>query len=264
MIIYSGWLFLIIGICSISAASPESKSNTLYIFSAAGMTGPVTEIAHQFEVENPGVSAIINFDSTTSLKNQISAGAPADIFISADPKILKNLSDNGLIDTGSIIPVASTCLSLIVPTSNPAGITDLTDINQSGLQLLVGSPDIPIGKYTAVMLQKITEDPNLGIPFTKAVEKNIVSYETTVAYLVSRIILGEADAGISYQSDISEESKNAIIVIPIPDQYNVIAPFSAGIVSDSAYNPNAEAFMTYLQDDFARSVLTKYGFTPAV
>ena len=132
------------------------------------------------------------FAGSDQLAFQIQQGAPADVFAAASPKYPEALYRQGLVEKP--IPFATNTLVLIVPKANPAGIHSVNDLTKPGVKIVIGDPSVPVGSYTRTVLN------NLGI--SAAVLKNVVSQETDVKGVVTKVALGEADAGFVYVTDV--------------------------------------------------------------
>ena len=224
------------------------------------LTGAVTDIAKDYEALHPGVHIITNFDGSQALRTQIEQGAKADVFLSANTKQLYALRDKGLMENATISLFAKNKLDVIVPASNPGNITTLHDLANPGTRLVIGTKDVPVGDYARQILKKIANDTAYGLSYQDAVLDNVLSEETTVTGVVAKVQLGEADAGIVYESDITPDNRDRFIVIAIPDKYNVIAEYPAGVVKSSGDKEEAIRFIAYLKGEQGKAILAKYGF----
>jgi molybdate transport system substrate-binding protein len=244
------------------ASEPELRKNELVVFTAASLTGAMTDIAKEYEKVHPDTKIVLNFDGSQALRTQIEQGARADLFLSANTKHMTALQGEGLIVNDSVTTFTKNKLALIVPKDNPAGITGFSDLSQPGIRMVMGTKEVPFGDYTRQALQKMADDPACGPEYRDAVMANVISEEPAVTSLVAKIRLGEADAGIAYASDVSEGDRAFVTTIAIPDQYNVIASYPLGIVRESVAQDRAAAFAEYISSPEGNAVLTRYGFTP--
>ena len=243
--------------CLGEGAQPEKD---LTVFAAASLTGALTDIARDYEALHPGVHIMNNFDGSQALRTQIEQGADADVFLSANTKQLNALSDQGLMENATIILFAKNKLAVIVPVSNPRNITTLTDLARPGTRLVIGTKDVPVGDYARQILKKMANDTAYGPSYQEAVLDNVLSEETTVTGVVAKVHLGEADAGIVYETDITPDNRDKFIVIAIPDKFNVIAEYPAGVVKSSGNKDEAIRFIAYLKGEQGKAILAKYGF----
>lgn len=244
------------------AAEPSPSRHELVVFTAASLTGAMTDIAALYEELHPDTKIVLNFDGSQALRTQIEQGARADLFLSANTRHMTALRAGGLIDNGSVRVFAKNRLALVVPKDNPAGITALSDIAEPGTRIVMGTKDVPFGDYTRQVLAKMSGDPVYGFGFSDAVMANVISEETAVTALVAKLRLSEADAGIAYASDVSRDDREYLTTLDIPDQYNVVATYPLGILRESEAPGRAEAFAEYILSADGAAVLARYGFSP--
>jgi molybdate transport system substrate-binding protein len=248
---------LVLAVSAGFAQEPEE----LTVFCAASLTGAFTELGQMYENET-NIDVVFNFDGSQVLHTQVENGAYADIFVSANKKQLNALKDEGLMNNSTISVFTTNKPALIVPKDNPAQIQNISDLAKPGLKIVIGTKDVPIGDYTLQILDKLANDTAYGPKFKEDVMANVVSNETNVNYIVSKIALGEADVGIAYKSDVTKEMAAKITKIEIPDKYNVIAEYPMGILKQSRYPAEAEEFVNLVKSEEGRAVLAKYGFDP--
>ncbi|MGZ4394074.1 MAG: molybdate ABC transporter substrate-binding protein [Gaiellaceae bacterium] len=224
-----------------TSAHPESGGR-LTVFAA----GSLTEV---FPAIDPRPR--YGFAGSDQLAFQIQQGAPADVFAAASPKYPEALYKQGLVEKP--IPFATNTLVLIVPKSNPAGIHSVDDLTKPGVKIVIGDPSVPVGSYTRTVLG------NLGI--SAAVMKNVVSQETDVKGVVTKVAVGEADAGFVYVTDVKPvRSKVAAIAIRASAQPKVV--YEVAVVKSSKSLKAAYAYVTRLIRPPAQKILVQYGFGP--
>ena len=244
-----------------SAGLCAEQPKELTVFTAASLTGAFTEIGQMYKNET-NISVAFNFDGSQVLRTQMKNGAYADIFVSANTKQMNLLKNEKFMNNSSIIVFTKTKPVIIVPKDNPAKIQNISDLAKPGLKIVIGTKDVPIGDYTLQILAKLANDSAFGPEFKKKVMANVVSNETNVNYITSKVALGEADAGVAYNSDITKDLASKITKIQIPDKYNVIASYPMGILGQSKYIAQAEEFIALVKSDKGAAVLEKYGFEP--
>lgn len=249
---------------SMLAASGRSDSNSgqLTIFAAASLTEAFTAIGKKFEAANPGTNVTFNFAGSQQLAQQIIQGAPADVFASANQLQMEAVVQHDLADQTSVQPFTNNRLVIIFPKNNPAHIQKLIDLTKPGLKLVLAAKEVPVGGYSLQFLDKASQDPTLGASYKTAVIKNVVSYEENVRAVLSKVILGEADAGIVYSSDISLGNSNKVGELDIPDNLNVIAYYYITPVQSTRHKELANAFMDFVMSTEGQNTLRQYGFIP--
>ncbi len=256
-------LFVLLLAAQFSCVSAANATPTeLTIFAAASLTGVMGDLKPIFETAHPGVTVTSNLDSSATLETQIKEGAKVDLFLPASSKNLENLVKEKMVVNESITPYATNKLAIIVPKDNPAGINELKDLAKEGVKIVSETAEVPVRKYTDQMLNKTVNDTAYGQPFVDGFKKNIISEEINVAGATTKVSLGEADAGITYYSDVTKDLADKITIIEIPEKLNVVASYKAGIVTDAANPDLAQEFITLLTSDEGKTVLEDYKFSP--
>ncbi len=238
-----------------------TATGTLTVFAAASLTESFNEIKGIFEKANPGVKVEYNYAGSSALVTQLTQGAKADVFASADQPNMDNATKGGVI-AGTPRIFATNKLVIIVPKENKAGITTPKDLAKPGIKFDTAQPSVPVGMYTQTVLDNFVKLPTYGADFKAAVNKNTVSQEDTVKAIVQKVQLGEADAGIVYATD-AQAAADKLTTIPIPDAQNVIATYPIALVKESKQDATGQKFLDYLLAADGQAVLKKYGFAPA-
>lgn len=243
-----------------SADVPTGLAGDLTVFAAASLTDAFSEMKGLLEEANPDLTITYNFAGSQQLATQLAEGADADIFASANATQMKAVQDAGTIDGEPAIFVRNR-LAIIVPADNPADIQEAADLANDGVKLVVAAEAVPVGAYTLDMLDKISADPGFGSDYQEKVEANIVSQEDNVKQVVTKVQLGEADAGVVYVSDVTPDVREDVMIIEIPEEFNVIAEYPVAPVVDGNAEL-AQAFIAYLLSPGGQAVLERWGFTP--
>jgi molybdate transport system substrate-binding protein len=220
--------------CGVSGPSPVT------VFAAASLQPPFDKIARQMHV-----NATFNYAGTQTLTAQLTQGAQADVFASADTAHMKTLQDAGLI-AGTPHVFAHNRLEIAVERGNPKGIHALSDLGRPGLVVVLADPSVPAGKYAQQALAKanVTVHP--------------ASLEPQVTGVLSKIALGEADAGIVYVSDIATSGK--VDGLLIPDSQNVIADYPIAALKNAQYKGTASDFIGFVLSPEGQAILKGAGF----
>jgi len=234
-----------------ASTSPSSASLSGYInvFAAASLTASFNAVGTAFHQAHPGVGVNLNFAGTPTLVTQIEQGAPADVFASADTANMTKLTTDGFTSGDSKV-FARNQLEIVVAPGNPKSITGLADLAKAGVIYITQGPTVPAGKYS---LQALA---------TAGVKVTPKSLETSVTAVISKIELGEADAGIVYTTDIAAAgSKVQGVQIPAAD--NVIATYPIVSVKGTKNPDVAAAFIDYVVSATGQSTLATFGFLSA-
>ena len=255
--------FLAIAAIILAASSlVGAADDELTVFTAASLTGAFGEIGQLYENET-GMSVAFNFDGSQALRTQIENGAYADLFASANKKHMNALRDGGLINNSSMVVFTRNRISLIIPRDNPAKINNLSDLARPGLKIVMGTKDVPVGDYALQIIDKLGNDSAYGPDYKAAVLANVISQETNVNYVVTKVALGEADVGFAYVSDITEDMADRVDKIDIPDGFNVIAEYPIAVMQESERPARSQDFVNLVTSDRGKAILERYGFAPA-
>lgn len=244
---------------SAPAAAPPAN---LTVFAAASLTESFGELGQMFEAQHPGVTVVFNFAGSQQLAQQLAQDAPADVFASANNRQMQAAVDAGRIAADSPQTFVRNRLVVVTPADNPAGLASYADLATPGLKLVLAAPEVPVGQYSLESLELAGQDPSYGPDFVANVTGNVVSYEENVRAVLSKVSLGEADAGIVYATDAASAG-DSVRTLPIPDALNVIAVYPLAPVANSAQAELAEAFVALVLSPEGQAVLARYGFDGA-
>jgi molybdate transport system substrate-binding protein len=232
-----GALFAIV---ALSLPSATGAGGNFTVFAAASLT----EVFPKIEP-----SARYSFAGSDQLALQIRQGAPADVYAAASPKYTQLLYHDGLVRKP--ITFATNKLIVIVPKSNPARVDSVYDLRRQGVKVVIGDRGVPIGAYTRQLLDA------LGI--TDAVMRNVVSQETDVKGIVSKVALGEADAGFVYVTDAKPVALKVRKIL-LPGWAQPLIRYQIAIVSSTPRKVGARAFIRKVTSKRGRLLLKRAGF----
>ena len=223
-----------------------SVSGDVTVFAAASLTAAFTEIGDAFMAEHPGAAVTFNFAASSELVTQIGEGAPADVFASADLNNMTKLTDAG--DNGSDPVVFTTNLAeIIVAPGNPEGIAGVADLADEDLVVVQCAPEVPCGAYAAQIFE------NAGVTVTpKSLEENVKA-------VVTKVTLGEADAGIVYTTDVTAAGDDADGV-EVPADINVVAEYPIAVTAEAPNATGGVAFIDFVTGEQGQEILDSYGF----
>jgi molybdate transport system substrate-binding protein len=229
-----------------------SERSEITVLAAVSLTGAFTRIGADFERANPSVIVRFSFGPSDGLATQILEGAPADVFAPASPKYMDQVRSDGPGVTGQV-DFARNTLAVIVPSDNPAHIGSLDDLARPGVQLVLAAVGVPAGDYARGVLA------NAGI--RREALANVVSNEEDVKGVVQKVLLGEADAGIVYRTDVTPDISASVRAISIPAGANVIATYPIAVIDGSGHTLVAEAFVRFVTGP-GQATLRTFGFLP--
>ena len=236
----------LIFLAACSSSSESQQQTTLNVYAASSLATPFAYAGLAYEKEHPDVKVQFNLGASSDLARFVQEGAPADVFASADITNMNKVESQDLLDSQSFI-FATTYLEIIVEKGNPLNISSLQDLADPDLIFVTTNPEVPIGKYTAEVLEKA------GVTVTPD------SFESNVKGIMLKVARGEADAGIVYHSEVIA-SDGQVEGVEIPTEFNIVAEFPIGIIKNSANKKEAQSFIDYLLSPEGQSLLTQYGF----
>ena len=239
----------IFGLVFAGCASSDDTTTSLRIAATSSLTEVFNDIGEQFMLANPDITIAFNFASSSDLALQISQGLPADVFASADVKNMAKVTDADLLH-GQPIAFATNSLEIVVEKGNPLNIDSLAQIATPGLLFVTCPIEVPIGAYTAEVLR------NAGVTVAPA------SLEENVKGILTKVALGEADAGIVYRTDILAAG-NSVTGVPIADNVNVTTKYLIGALRDSQNQDASQRFIIFLSSEQGQKIFSQFGFGPA-
>jgi len=232
-----------------AAATPSALSGSITVFAAASLSDSFKALSSAFQTAHPRVTVQFNFAGTPTLVTQIEQGAQADVFASADTTNMDKLKGDGF-TVGTPQLFAHNQLEIVVAPGNPKGITGLADLAKPGVIYISEAATVPAGKYSLQALAKA------GVTVTPK------SLETDVKSVVSKVELGEADAGTVYTTDV-KAAGSKVQGVPIPSAYNVVATYPLVAVKGTKNSTVANAFIAYVLSSAGQSTLESFGFLRA-
>ena len=250
-------LLLALSACSAFPATPPA---TLSVYAAASLSEAFTQIGQSFESGRPGTRVTFNFAGSQQLAQQLAQGAPADVFASANLQQMDAVVEAGRVRAGAQVVFARNRLVVIFPKDNPAGLRTLADLARPGLRLVLAAQEVPAGRYALEFLERASQDSGFGSTFKDDTLRNVVSYEENVRAALSKVVLGEADAGIVYTSDVDRSAP--VGQLDIPSALNPVASYWIAPITDSAHPRLAQDFIDSVLSPAGQAVLVQYGFMP--
>jgi molybdate transport system substrate-binding protein len=233
---------------SSSSSSSAKLSGTLVVFAATSLTDAFDQIGAQFHQANPGVTVKFNYNGSSSLATSINQGAPADVFASAAPSNMKTVTEAGNA-ANSPKTFAANQGEIMVGKGNPDHITSVSQLANPAVKVVVCAPEVPCGAVATAIFKNadVTVKP--------------VSQETNVGGVVTKVTLGEADAGIVYVTDVKANETKATGV-PIPANENDTTEYPIAEVKGAPNASAATAFISYVLGPDGQKVLASFGFMP--
>jgi molybdate transport system substrate-binding protein len=242
--------------CSTSGAGGP-KTQRITVSAAASLSRVFPQIGAAFEHQQGGVAVQFSFAGTDAIAAQIEQGAPIDVFAGASASYGEGLASKGLIDMPAAFCTNS--LVVVVPADNPAGISSLQDLTRAGVKLVIGAQTVPIGAYTRKVL--VALDGIYGSDYSPQVLANVASNEDNVEGVITKVRLGEADAGFVYVTD-AQSAANAVKTIELPPGAQATAVYPIAVVRASRIVSVAQQFVDFVTGPRGQQLLRAAGFGP--
>ena len=244
---------LVAGGCASAEPPKQARGGDVTVFAASSLTQAFTRLGAIYERELPGWSVHLNFAASDTLATQVTQGAIVDVFASAAPDPMKTVTRSALLSDRPQL-FATNRLVIITPKTGSARIQTPVDLGDPGIKLVLAAPGVPAGDYAREILD------NLGI--RKAAEKNVVSNEVDDKGVVSKVLLGDADAGIVYVTDLTSDVSSKLDVVRIPKQDNVIAHYPIIALKNGAQQYSGRRFVRLVMSARGQRILRGFGFGP--
>ncbi|MDG4858551.1 molybdate ABC transporter substrate-binding protein [Streptomyces sp. T-3] len=221
----------------------DAPQANLTVLAAASLTDVFKTAGAAYEKEHEGTKITFSFAGSQELAAQVKQGSPADALVTADTRTMDGLRA----DVGTSTVIAKNRLVIATGAGNPENVKGLKDLAKGGLKVVLAAPEVPVGRYSQQILdaQKLTVQP--------------VSQEPNVRAVLSKVELGEADAGLVYKTDAASAT-DKIDAIDIPDAQNAIASYPAATLKESGNSEAAAAFVKWLSSPEAQKILQDAGF----
>ncbi|WP_411102695.1 molybdate ABC transporter substrate-binding protein [Streptomyces sp. cmx-4-9] len=229
-----------------ATASAGPKAADLTVLAASSLTDVFKTAGAAYEKAHPGTKVTFSFAGSQELAAQVKQGAPADALVTADARTMDGLRA----ETGEAKVIAKNRLVIAAGKGNPFKIDDLKDLADPKIKVVLAAPEVPVGRYGKEILDK------------QGVAVKPVSQEPNVRAVLSKVELGEADAGLVYKTD-SAKSGDKVVAVDIPDAQNAVASYPAATLKESRHAEAAAAFVAWLSTPEAQKILQDAGFQQA-
>jgi molybdate transport system substrate-binding protein len=224
----------------------ESAHNTIMVFAAASLKGTFTKVGQQFEMDNPGTKVEFSFAGSSDLITQLTQGAHADVFASADIKNMGKAAQAGLL-AGDPIDFASNTLTIAVAPGNPKSLRSFQDLDKPGVSVVVCAPQVPCGSAT----QKV--EHVAGVPLSP------VSEESSVTDVLNKVTSGQADAGVVYVTDAAGAG-DEVTAVPFPEAAGAVNTYPIAPLKQSQNPAAATKFVKAVIGESGQKILSAAGF----
>jgi molybdate transport system substrate-binding protein len=234
----------LLSLLPLTACGGGDDNTTITVLAASSLTGTFTELGKTFEQEHDGVTVKFAFDSSATLAQQATQGAPADVLATADTTTMDSAKSA---QAGTPVNFATNIMVLAVPASNPGHVTSFSDLDKSSVKYVMCVPTAPCGKVGQALLDQnhITGKP--------------VSQEVDVKSVLAKLTEGEADAGIVYTTD-AVAAGDQVKSLPIPGSDKQITTYPIVTLKQSKNAGLAQDFVDLVTGSTGQQILQQAGF----
>ncbi|MEZ0352640.1 molybdate ABC transporter substrate-binding protein [Mycobacterium sp. pR1184] len=249
------WLVCTIPVASLVACSSKpssspgqssSPSASIVVFAAASLKPAFTQLGQLFKADNPGSGVEFDFAGSSELATQLTQGASADVFASADTAQMDTLVKAGLL-AGNPTNFAANTLVIVTAPGNPRNIGSFADLATPGVSVVICQQPVPCGAAT----QRIEDSTGVHL--------NPVSEETSVTDVLNKVTTGQADAALVYVTD-AKNAKEKVATVNFPEAAGAVNVYPIGVLKKASQPATAQKFVTLVTSDAGRKILAQYGF----
>lgn len=230
-------------------AAEPAAAEPLRVFAAASLTDAFEGAAAAFRADAPGAEVELHFAASSALVAQLRDGAPADVIATADEVTMATLRDGGLL-AGAPVVFAYGRLVIVVERGNPKGVRGLADLARKDLLVVLAAPEVPAGRYAGELLSRA------GVRVAPR------SLEANGRAVVTKVALGEADAGIAYHGD-AVAAAGKVVGIEVPEAADLPVRYPIATLAASRAPDAAKAFVALLLSERGAAILRRHGLEPA-
>lgn len=232
--------------CGSSDDSSPPATGKIVVFAAASLKKTFTEIGERFKAENTGASVEFNFAGSSDLVTQLTQGATADVFASADTKNMDKAAQEGLLD-GAAVNFASNTLVIATAPGNPKKISSFADLAKPDLSVVTCAPQVPCGSAT----QKVEQATSVTL--------NPVSEESSVSDVLNKVTTGQADAGLVYVTD-AKGAGDKVTAVAFPESADAVNTYPIAVLKVSEDPDLASRFVDLVTAEGGQEILGQAGF----
>lgn len=224
----------------------SAQRHSIVVFAAASLKPTFTELGEQFQRDNPGTSVEFSFAGSSDLVTQLTHGAQADVFASADTPNMDKAARAGLL-AGDPVDFAANTLTIVVAPGNPEQVDTLRDLTRPGISVVLCAPQVPCGTAT----QKVQRAAGVDVV--------AVSEESSVTDVLSKVTSGQADAGVVYVTD-ARDAGDRVTAVPFPEAEDAVNTYPIAVLRQSQNPGAARRFVDLVTGATGQRALDQAGF----
>ncbi len=253
-------LTLLLPACRRGETRGGPNGRELTIFVASSLVPAFQDLADTLMARDSSLLVRLNGAASSTLVSQLETGGTSDLLATADEHWMQVARQKGLADSAENFAVSS--LALVI--SMKSGAADFMrvplNLASPGTKVVLAAPQVPLGRYSRELLARMSHFQGYGPDFAERVETGAISQELTAASVVSKLRLGEADAGIIYRAQLLADTSGSLRELPVPGARDIVAHYLIAPTRRTADTTDAKVFLELLRSDKGRAVLTAHGF----
>ena len=239
-------LVFMVGVAMSACGGAQGAADEIVVSAAASLTDAFGGIEAEFEQRNPDLNVVLNLGGSSTLREQIVAGVPADVYAAADESNVAAVVKSGTA-SGDPVGFATNRMQIAVPPGNPGDVTGLTDFSKDDLLLGLCAAGVPCGDLARMVLTQAGVQPSID------------TNEPSVRALLTKIEVGELDAGIVYETDVAAA---AVEGITIPSPINVTTSYPIVALAGGEHPDAGRTFVEFVLSEVGQEILADFGFGP--
>ncbi|OBA58000.1 molybdate ABC transporter substrate-binding protein [Mycobacterium sp. 1100029.7] len=243
---------LVAGLVACSSKTPSAPAQSspaagsIVVFAAASLKPAFTQISQQFKTDNPGSGVEFEFAGSSELATQLTQGATADVFASADTAQMDTVVKAGLL-AGNPTNFAANTLVIVTAPGNPKQIATFADLAKPGINVVVCQKPVPCGAAT----QRVEDSTGVHL--------HPVSEELSVTDALNKVTTGQADAGLVYVTD-AKNAKDKVATINFPEAAGAVNVYPIGMLKKAPQAATAQKFVALVTSQAGQRILAQSGF----
>ncbi len=241
-----------------SRGSPSGHALTIFV--ASSLVPAFQDLADTMRARDSSLVIRLNGGGSSSLVSQLELGGTADLLVTADEQWMKTAQDKGLARTADAFAGSSLAVVMSTRSGSAGFIKSPINLASPGAKIVLAAPQVPLGRYSRLLLRRLARLPGYGEDFATRVELGVVSQELSAAGVASKLRLGEADAGILYRAQLLQDTSGALRELAVPFAHEVKTQYFIARTTTPGDSSNTQTFLALLRSEKGAAVLRRHGF----
>lgn len=246
--------------CRRGESSGGPSGRELRIFVASSLAGAFQDLADTLRARDSTLVVQLNGGGSSSLVSQLELGGSADLLATADDDWMRTAQEKRL--ARAAIPFAQSSLALVVSTRPGTNeyLREPLNLASPGVKVVLAAPEVPLGRYSRQLLERLAQLPGYGPDFATRVERGVVSQELSAAGVVGKLRLGEADAAIIYRAQLLQDTSGTFRELPVAGAHGIVARYLIALTTRMTDSADAVSFLALVRSPKGRDILKRHGF----